>query len=194
MFENIRQDYRVHGRKLRNRAFWALVLYRYGRWSLGLRFKPARWATGKVYGLLQVFAPIFTGVFMDRTMQIGRGFHIIHGGMIILSPQATFGDRVGIMHNVTVGSNMTDGAPRIGSDVFIGTGAVVIGNITVGDGACIAGNSLVISDVPPGALAMGVPAKIYPNRGIKPAAGGTGNPLPEGAPAPQQVPAMPPAS
>jgi len=70
-----------------------------------------------------------------------------------------------VMHNVTIGTNMTGGAPRIGNDVFIGCGATILGEITIGDGVRIASNSLVISDVPAGAMAMGVPAKVYPGRG-----------------------------
>ena len=69
------------------------------------------------------------------------------------------------MHNVTVGTNMDrPGCPRIGDDVFLGTGAVVIGDIRIGDGALVAANSLVFFDVPADALAMGVPAVIYPNK------------------------------
>jgi serine O-acetyltransferase len=58
---------------------------------------------------------------------------------------------------------MRGGVPRFGDGVFIGCHATVLGEITVGDGARIAANSLVVSDVPAGALAMGVPARIYPN-------------------------------
>ena len=69
------------------------------------------------------------------------------------------------MHNVTVGTNMDKpGCPQIGDDVFIGAGAVVVGNIKIGDGALIAANSLVFFDVPDDALAMGVPAVIYPGK------------------------------
>ena len=164
MFERIREDFAFY-RSWRHRAFWALLLFRYGQWSLSLRVAALRWATGKVYGLLRIFSPIFTGVAIDRGMRVGRNFRIIHAGGIVLHPQVTFGDRCGIMHNVTVGTNMDKpGVPRIGDDVFIGAGAVVIGNIVVGDGALIAANSLVFFDVPADALAMGVPAVIYPNK------------------------------
>jgi serine O-acetyltransferase len=164
MFERIREDFAFY-RSWRHRAFWALLLFRYGQWSLSLRVGPLRWATGKVYGLIRIFSPIFTGVAIDRGMRVGRNFRIIHAGGIVLHPQVTFGDRCGIMHNVTVGTNMDKpGVPRIGDDVFIGAGAVVIGNIVVGDGALIAANSLVFFDVPADALAMGVPAVIYPNK------------------------------
>ena len=164
MFDRIREDYSFY-RSWRHRAFWAMLLFRFGQWSLSLGFAPTRWLTGKLYGFARIFSPIFTGIAIDRGMRVGRRFHIIHAGGITLNPGVTFGDRCSIMHNVTVGTNMDKpGCPRIGDDVFIGTGAVVIGNIRVGDGALIAANSLVFFDVPPDALAMGVPAIIYPNK------------------------------
>jgi len=164
MFERIREDYAFY-HTWRHRALWALLLFRFGQWSLSLRSAPLRWATGKVYGLARIFSPIFTGVAIDRGMRVGRQFRIVHAGGIVLHPEVVFGDRCGIMHNVTVGTNMDlPGCPRIGYDVFIGTGATVIGDIIVGDGALIAANSLVFFDVPADALAMGVPAIIYPNK------------------------------
>lgn len=149
---------------------WAMLHYRFGIWALHLRFAPLRWACGKIYGAFQIVMPIFGGVSMDRRMVIGRRFHIVHAGMVGLHPRATFGDDCGVMHNVTVGINMVGGAPTIGNDVFIGCGAVILGDIMIGDGVRIAANSLVISDVPAGAMAMGVPAKVYPGRGHGPAA------------------------
>src|SRR5262249_16975207 len=71
--------------------------------------------------------------------------------------------RVRILHNVTLGTNMGPDVPTIGNDVFIGCGASILGKVTIGDGARIAANSLVIADVPPGATAIGVPAKVMPN-------------------------------
>lgn len=164
MFEWVRQDYEVY-RSWRHRAFWAMLLFRYGQWAARLRFLPLRWLLGKVYGLLRIFSPIFTGCAIDRDMRVGHRFRIVHAGGITINPGVRFGNRCGIMHNVTIGTNMDKpGCPIIGDDVFIGTGAVVVGNITIGDGALIAANSLVFFDVPPDALAMGVPAVIYPNK------------------------------
>jgi serine O-acetyltransferase len=159
-----RQDYAVHDRSLRHRALWALALYRFGQWTDGMRPGIFRWAGEKAYGAAMTFAPIITGVAIDRRMRVGRDFHIIHAGMVLIHPDVVFGDRCGIMHNVTFGTNSRGGkgVPRVGNDVFVGPGAVVLGGITIGDGAVIAANSLVISDVPPGAMAIGVPAKIIP--------------------------------
>lgn len=170
MFEQIREDYQTHGRRWSDRAMWALVHYRFGIWALHLSFAPLRWVCGKTYGLVSIVMPIISGVSMDRRMVVGRRFRIVHTGMVGLHPQATFGDGCGVMHNVTIGTNMVGGAPTIGNDVFIGCGAVILGDIHIGDGVRIAANSLVISDVPAGAMALGVPAKVHPGRGHGPAA------------------------
>jgi serine O-acetyltransferase len=164
MLEWVLEDYDFY-RSFRHRAFWAMLLFRYGQWSLRLPFAPLRWITGKIYGFLRIFSPILTGIAIDRGMRVGHRFHIVHAGGVTINPGVTFGNRCGVMQNVTIGTNMDKpGCPKIGDDVFIGAGAVVIGNITIGDGALIAANSLVFFDVPPDALAMGVPAMIYPNK------------------------------
>jgi serine O-acetyltransferase len=165
MFDHVREDYQTHGRRLSNRALWAMLHYRFGIWAAYARFAPLRWLLGKVYGAVGLYLPLVTGIFIDRRMVVGRRFHIIHPAMVLLHPEATFGDDCGIMHNVTVGTNMTGTAPTIGNDVFIGCGATILGDVTIGDGVRIAANTLVIGDVPAGAMAMGVPARVYAGHG-----------------------------
>ena len=101
-----------------------------------------------------------TGVELERETEVGDDFRLVHGRMIAIHPTVVIGDRVGIMHGVTLGTNSDERAPTIGHDVFIGCHASVLGGVHVGDGARIAANSLVLTDVPPGALAIGVPARI----------------------------------
>jgi len=82
------------------------------------------------------------------------------------------GDRVGIMHDVTIGTNLErPGTPVIGNDVFIGTGARILGGVKIGDGARIAANSVVLTDVPAGATAIGVPARVMQYTGARKQAG-----------------------
>src|SRR3989344_4870579 len=159
MFDNIRADYALH-RPLRNRALWALVVYRFGRWSLQRKFLPWRWLPSKVYGFLNIVSEIVTGVIMERGVRVGTGFHIVHPERVRIHSSVVIGDRVGVMHGVTIGTNMDRGVPVIGNDVFIGANATIIGRIRIGDGVRIAANTLVLSNVPPGTVAIGVPAKI----------------------------------
>jgi serine O-acetyltransferase len=147
---------------------WALAVYRFGRWSLALRSQPLRWITGKLYGLLNVFSEITTGVCMDRGAEIGEEFIIVHAATIFIHPRVRIGDQVGVMHSVTIGTNMGDDVPVIGNNVFIGCGASVLGKVKVGDNSRIAANSLVINDVPPNSFACGVPAKNFRRLAGKP--------------------------
>ena len=172
MFENVRDDYARHGHQLRNRAFWALAVYRFGRWSMGLP-PLLRWLTGKLYGVASLASEIATGVTMDRSVQIGKGFHIIHAATIFIHPKVVIGDRCGVMHGVTIGTNMDERVPVIGDDVFIGCGASVLGGVRIGDHVRIAANSLVINDVPASSFCAGVPARTYRrlSAGRRPTAG-----------------------
>lgn len=160
MFDQVQRDYRRHGSSLLNPALWAICNYRYGVWALKLRFQPLRWFASKIYGLNLFLILITSGIRLHRETQIGKDFHIIHSGNIMIDPGAIIGDRCGIQQDVTIGTNMKPGAPIIGNDVYIGAGAKVLGKITIGDGVMIAANSLVTKSVPPGAVAIGVPARI----------------------------------
>lgn len=163
MFENIRRDYEVHGRSLRSRGVWALGVYRFGVWAMQRRSASARWFLGKVYGFLRFWSGLITRIALDRETQLGEDFHIIHAdGSVSIHPDVVIGARCGIMHNTTLGTNMGEGVPRLGDDVFIGVGASVLGEITIGDAVHIAANTLVIQDVPSNSIAIGVPAKLYP--------------------------------
>lgn len=172
MFDQVRADYRRHGSSLLNPTFWAIAVYRFGRWSLARRTRAARWITSKIYGLLFLGVELATGIKLNREAIVGEEFHLVHCGNIKVHPGVVIGNRVGLMHDVTLGTNMgRDGAPRLGDDVFIGAGAKVLGAVTIGDGARVAANSLVLSDVPPGATAIGVPARVMRYTGRAPDAG-----------------------
>lgn len=159
VFQKFRADLKRHEGKLSNPAVWVMGVYRYGRWASQLP-RPARWVANRVYGALHLGVQLTTGSNLPREVEIGDAPHLIHFFDIRIHPQVRIGDRVGIMHEVTIATTMHRiGAPTIGNDVFIGAGAKIVGPITIGDGAVIAPNSLVMKDVPAGATAVGVPAK-----------------------------------
>jgi serine O-acetyltransferase len=160
-FKVLRDDYRKHG-GFRNLALFAIVTYRFGQW-VDLQPYLIRVFLTRVYGLMSLWVEFATDITISKEVQTGKGLHLIHSGNIRIHPRAIIGDCVGIMHDVTIGETMgREGVPVIGNHVFIATGAKILGPVKVGDGAHIGPNSVVLSDVPAGATAMGVPARVVP--------------------------------
>lgn len=163
MFRIMREDYERHGRALSNPAFGALCVYRFGRWAIERRNPAARWTASKLYGALNIVVANITKVWIPPQVTLGKDFHIIHAeGSLSIHPEVVIGDRVGVMHNVTLGTNMGPGAPVIGDDVFIGVNSTVLGPIRVGDRVRIAANTAVTTNVPADSIVVGSPARIYP--------------------------------
>jgi serine O-acetyltransferase len=82
---------------------------------------------------------------------------------VVINELATIGNFCNINHNITIGrQNRGDkkGAPSIGNKVWIGTGSVIVGKITIGDDVLIAPNAYVNFDVPPNSIVIGNPARI----------------------------------
>ena len=102
--------------------------------------------------------------------EIGKGTKFWHRGMgCVVHYNAKIGRECRILPNVMIGSKFAGGLPdaqppTIGNNVFIGTGAVVIGNIRVGDDVLIGANSIVTKDVPDNCYAVGSPAVIKPRK------------------------------
>ncbi|MGF1464669.1 MAG: serine O-acetyltransferase [Sandaracinaceae bacterium] len=165
LIRQLREDWGRHKASASVRSMPALVNYRVGRWVKEQPL-PVRWAGGKVYGVGLLVAEMMSGIHLDRDTQVGEGFHMIHAGGINIHPDTVIGDRVGIMHGVTLATGPGGRPAVIGDDVFIGANACVLG-AEVGAGARVAANSLVLNDVPPGAMAIGVPAKNVPQLGAK---------------------------
>lgn len=164
MLRTLREDYHRHGRSLAEPAFVSLAIYRYGRWSLTLKNPAIRWCASKLYGAMKVFILNITKVWIPPQVTIGKDFHIIHAeGSLSIHPDVIIGDRCGVMHNVTIGTNMRGGAPIIGDDVFIGVNSTVLGPIRIGDRVRIAANTAVTTNVPSDSVVIGSPAKIYPS-------------------------------
>ncbi|MET0251546.1 MAG: serine acetyltransferase [Novosphingobium sp.] len=159
-------DYHRHGGSVLNAAFVSLCLYRFGRWGRGLRLAPARVLVAKLYGFANLFVANVTKIWIPPEVRVGADFHIIHcEGSLSIHPDVVIGDRVGVMHNVTIGTNMRQGVPTIGNDVFIGVNATVLGPIRIGDRVRIAANTAVTTHVPADSIVVGSPGKIYPRLG-----------------------------
>ena len=166
MFRNIRADLAAHQGDWGAQGFWALLVYRFGRWRYTVRPAILRKLLSAVYHILFKLVQIITGIELPCEVPIGRNFIIEHSGGIVISGFASFGDNCRIRNGVVVGLSRVDEpcAPRIGNDVDIGTGAKVLGNIRICNGVRIGANAVVITDVPDDCIAVGVPAKIKPRR------------------------------
>jgi serine O-acetyltransferase len=100
--------------------------------------------------------------------RIGRGIMLDHGTGTVIGETATVGDNVSLMQGVTLGGtgkSDQDRHPKIGDGVLIGAGAIVLGNIRVGECARVAAGSVVVKEVPPRVTVAGVPARIIGEAG-----------------------------
>jgi serine O-acetyltransferase len=166
MFENIRQDLRAHGGNWGAQGFWALVVYRFGRWRYHVRPSLVRKFFSLIYKILFKYIQIVTGIELPCEVQIGRNFVIDHFGGIIVNGYARFGDNCRIRNGVTIGLQRVGEltAPVFGDNVDIGAGAKILGAIRIGNNVIIGANAVVITDVPDDSIAVGVPATIKARR------------------------------
>lgn len=106
------------------------------------------------------FWSILTQSDIHPQATLGRNLMLPHPNGVVIHEDAVVGDDCMIMQQVTLGMIGEGQVPRIGNKVYIGAGAKVIGKVVVGDNARIGANAVVTKDVPPGATAVGIPARI----------------------------------
>jgi len=166
MFEHIRSDLAAHGGDWGAQGFWALLVYRFGRWRYRVRPALLRKALSLLYKVLYKMIQIITGIELPCEVPLGKGFVIEHSGGIVVSGFASFGANCRIRNGVVIGLARVGEpcAPQFGNNVDIGAGAKVLGNIRIGDNVLIGANAVVITDVPANSIAVGVPAVIKPRQ------------------------------
>ncbi len=134
----------------------ALVFHRVAHWLWCHRIRwPARFVSQ--------LGRFFTVIEIHPGANIGRRFFIDHGMGVVIGETAEIGDDCTLYHGVTLGGttwNRGKRHPSLGNGVVIGAGAKLLGPINVGDRARIGSNAVVVKDVPPGATAVGIPARI----------------------------------
>jgi len=139
-----------------HRGFQALSSFRFAHvlWRLGAR-SMSKWLANRTAELW--------GVDIHPAAMIGPGLVIDHCMGIVIGETSEIGQNVFLFHNVTLGGTgraAGDRHPKIGSNVVIGTGATILGNIRVGDDAVIAAGALVLEEVPAGMMVAGMPAQV----------------------------------
>ena len=145
-------------------SFHVMIFYKIGNafWRYNLKF---------LARLIMHFARIFTGIEIHPGAKIGSNFFMDHGLGIVIGETTEIGENVTIYQGVTLGGIMPSiesdlqrnqkRHPTIGNNVIIGSGAQILGSITVGDYARIGANSVVSKDVPSNVTVAGVPAREF---------------------------------
>ena len=137
-------------------GFHAMLMHRFAHPLWGIRL---RWLARFVSHL----ARWLTGIEIHPGATIGRRFFIDHGMGVVIGETAEIGDDCTLYHGVTLGGtswNRGKRHPTLGNNVVVGAGAKILGPIVIGDGAQIGSNAVVVKAVPPGATAVGIPARI----------------------------------
>lgn len=162
----LREDLRTHDGNVFEQGFWAVAVHRFGNWRMGFRWKVVRAPLTLLYLFLFKWVEWTCGITLPYTTKMGRRVRLWHHSGMILHARS-IGDDVHIRHNTTFGVLRRDhntAIPVIGDRVEMGCGVSVLGGVRIGSDAVIGAHSLVISSIPDGAVAVGVPASVIKKR------------------------------
>ena len=157
MNPEILQDWEANSGNIRSRVI--LVLFRLAQWFYRL---PAgwRWVGFPYLAFYEVFIGWMLGIELNHKASIGPGLKLFHGTALVIHGGAVIGSHCTLRHCTTIGMKSSpDDVPLIGDHVDVGCNSVIIGRIKIGDGAVIGAGSVVVKDVPAGAVVVGNPAR-----------------------------------
>lgn len=143
-------------------GFHAVIIHRFTHllWRLNIPFIPR---------LLSQISRFFTGIEIHPGAKIGKGFFIDHGMGVVVGETTEIGDNCVLFHNVTLGGTGKHKGkrhPTIGKNVMIGTGAILLGPIRVGNNVRIGANTFILmQDVPDNTTVVGTPGRIVKMNG-----------------------------
>ncbi len=144
-------------------GFQALVIYRLAHWMHGVRVP-------LLPRIISQCGRALTGIEIHPGATIGRRLFIDHGMGVVIGETTVIGTDVTLFQGVTLGGTGKEKGkrhPTLGNRVVVGTGAKVLGNITVGDNVNIGANAVVIRDVPANSTVVGVPGRVAKKEGKK---------------------------
>lgn len=156
----IRETYEANDGSIMSPGFQVVALH-YVRQRISTGRGPYRVILRKATGTLRAVLRNLYSIDIPRTTVLGRRFRVAHGGVVVLHPNAVFGDDCRLRHNVTVavGNEYAKDITVIGDRVAFGVGAIVFGGVRVGDDVRIGPNAVVTTDVPSGAFVFAPPAR-----------------------------------
>ncbi len=163
LWQQITEDWIAHGRDWTKPGFRAIAIHRFGVWRMSLSSKLLRAPFSVLYRMLFRKVRNTYGIELPYTAQVGRRVVIEHQSAIVIHGYCEIGDDSIIRQGVTLGNRYLErplDAPKLGARVNVGAGAKIFGAVTIGDDANIGANAVVLIDIPAGATAVGIPAKI----------------------------------
>jgi serine O-acetyltransferase len=134
----------------------SMILYR-------LMQASRRWHLPPVEMFFNKLNVVFCNCIIGRGAEFGPGFVLIHSTGVVINGNVKAGRNIYIEHQVTIGAERRQ-APILGDDIFIGAGAKIIGSVTIGNGARVGANAVVVEDVPAFSTVVGIPAKVVRQR------------------------------
>lgn len=167
LLQILREDYRSHGCDWTKPGFRAVAIHRFGVWRMQIRSRFLRAPFSFLYKVLFRRCRNRYGIELPFTVRLGRRVIVEHQSGIVVHGCSRIGDDCILRQGVTLGNRNLDRpleAPTLGARVNVGAGAKILGPVTIGDDAVIGANAVVLIDVPPGALAAGVPARLVPKK------------------------------
>lgn len=164
MFENLQRDSTKYPCWYTAPGFWIIAIYRLGVWADSRRSPLLRIPLWLLYRFLRAFTLMFNvDVWAGgRGARIGPGVRLIHPTNIIIGGSVEIGEDCLIFHDVTLGTGLVPGTPKIGRGVDIYPGARILGGVTVGDHSVVGANCVVTRDVPPESVVLSAPSKTIP--------------------------------
>ncbi|RYZ35378.1 MAG: serine acetyltransferase [Myxococcaceae bacterium] len=114
--------------------------------------------------VLRVAQTAVMGIEIGKDVTLGKGVYFVHSLGVVIGGDSRIGDRVRFYGNNTVGTAKDNGYPVIEDDVWIGAGARILGPVRIGARSRIGANAVVLQDVPPDSVAVGIPARIFPRK------------------------------
>jgi serine O-acetyltransferase len=163
--ELLAEDFETHERNPLSPGFWAIAVHRLGTRAQQVPLPLLRRPLAGAHLAAATAVDWLWGINVPKTTRLGRRVRIWHLGSLLLNARS-IGNDVHIRHDTTFGPvraadrHRTSALPVIEDGVDVGSGACVVGAVTVGEGAMIGANAVVIEAVPPGATVFGVPARV----------------------------------
>jgi serine O-acetyltransferase len=169
--QQIHEDWVAHGKDWTKPGFRAVAIHRFGVWRMGIRSAPLRAPCSILYRMLFRRVRNHYGIELPYSAKLGRRVIVEHQSDIVVHGDCVIGDDCILRQGNTLGLRHLDrlfDAPTLGDRVNVGAGAKIFGAVTIGSDVNIGANAVVLCDVPDGATAVGIPARIVLPKAARP--------------------------